>query len=158
MTFYKDLITLEKEIDDLLDKNVNHSIIAKYLSYIIVGDIYSKYNNDLELMLKIKCPLKENYGLINLLLKMKSRHEDTPRSYIEPLIVPIPSFNLTYKNQKNLCPTVDFLYNNLLPFNYEKSNLILDLYIDETFGENSKIYELAKIIPYANNWYGFIYN
>jgi hypothetical protein len=156
MAFFQDLVTLESEIIKLLENNIDPKIISRYLSYIITGNIESRYNHDLELMLKID--YKENYGLTNILLKMSSEHAKTPLPYEEPLIIPIPSFNLTFKNQRGLHPAIDFLYSHVSSFHYEKSETILDIYIDDTFGPNQEVYELLKIVPYVNNWYGFVYD
>lgn len=156
MTFYKDLVTLETEICKLLEDGTDPKVIAKYLSYVATGSIYSEYNNDLELMLKLDCSFKENYGLTNLLLKMIPEMK-IPQPEPDPFIIPIPSFNLTFKNQKQLHPTIDWLYSRLFSFHHGKSNIILDLYVDETFGLNCEIYKLLNIVPYTNKWYGFVY-
>jgi hypothetical protein len=45
----------------------------------------------------------------------------------------------------------------LRPFHSNQSDTLLDLSVDETFGNNKEIYKLAGLIPYTKNWYGFIH-
>jgi len=155
MTYYKDLIALESDIVKLLDKKTDINIIVKYLNYRTTGKFESKYNKDIEK--ELNCQLKDNYELTNLLLNMASENKSYVESGYEQLIVPIPNFNIVFKNQQNLHPLVDFLYSILFPFNCAQSHLMLDLYTDETFGNNCSIYELLNIVPYTTNWYGIIY-
>ncbi len=160
MTLYKDVVKLESDVVKLLNDEIDTSIIAKYLSYVIVGDINSEHNKDFEMSLGLKCSFTKNHGLVDLLLKMTSEYEHSHISVpeIEQLITPIPNFNLTFKNQCKLHPTVDFLHSILSPFHSKKSNVILDLYIDDTFIFNPKVYKILKIIPYVNEWCGFVYD
>jgi hypothetical protein len=158
MTFYKDLVTLESDVIRLLNDQIDISIIAKYLSYVITGNTDSKYNQDLESMLKLDCSFMENYGLTNLLLKMTSENTQTLEPEIDQLVTPIPNFNLTFKRQTRLHPNVDFLHSTLLPFHNKESDIMLDLYLDDTFGINSDVYKILSIIPYVHDWYGFIYD
>ena len=168
MTFFKnsvesdittDLTDLATNISKLINEKTNTKIIAKYISYILTGNLISKYNQDLEAMLR-EYPDIEN-GFTSFLLNIYKEIRDNGsncQKKVELLIEPIPSFNLSFKNQKNLHPNVDFLHSILLPFHTTKTDLILDLYTDETFGSNCTVYELLKIVPYVNDWYGIIYN
>lgn len=160
MTSHKDLVTLEEEIGKLLDDQIVPNTIAKYISYVITGCCNSEYNQDLEAMLKLDCPFRENYGLTNLLIKLLSLYPKKDETEVEQLIVPVPSFNIRFKNQENISedrPEVKFLYSTLKPFHNTQGD-ILDLYVDETFGINRDVYKALKIIPYNSPWYGFIHD
>lgn len=153
---FKNIDSLKLEINKFLENEIEVNIIAKYISYVITGKIDCLYNQELLLMLAINCKIDDNHGLLNLLNKMISEN-NIPVPEEEQLITPIPSFNLTFKNQKELHPCIDFLYSKLTPFHDYKSDIIMDLYLEDTFGINQKVYELLNILPYKNYWYGFIY-
>jgi hypothetical protein len=151
------------KLENLISEKIDPKTIGKYINYVITGN--SNSNPELELILKCdmpidsegNCHLKENYVLINHILKMISEHPIEQEQ--EQLIDPIPSFNINFKNQKNYNRNgLRFLYSSLQPFSNNKSEILLDLYIDETFGINYDLYKILKIVPYTKNWYGFIHH
>lgn len=153
---YKELITFENEVTKLLNNNVSSLTIAKYISYLTTNCCNSIYVNDLESLINNDCTFRENHDLTNLLIKIISNTPKHIKEEIEQLIEPVPSFNLVFKHQQHNEET-KFLYSHLKSFNSDKSDLLMDLCIQETF-QNSDVYKILNIIPYVKPWIGFIYN
>ena len=57
---------------------------------------------------------------------------------------------MDYINQKS-----HIYYDSFKKYNDEHSSLYLDLNVNETF-ENSDVYNYLGILPYKNDWIGFI--
>lgn len=71
-------------------------------------------------------------------------------------------FNMNYFNQEDFSKTHragwNYVYENLIPYHSYSSNLILDLYIDRTFGWDYEINSYLNLIPYKKSWIGFIHH
>jgi len=144
----------DDKIKQLLESKASPELISKCLSYYITGKIISEYNYDLEKMLKNKGPVKE---LIELLSRMIYRYPKIPLTDSIAHNSFNSSFNLMFKNQKGLNPAIDYIYSKVYPFHHNRS-VILDLYLDDTFGPNQEVYELLNIVPFVKNWCGFVYS
>ena len=126
----------QKKVED-----VDYETKVKYLNYIITGSFSSDYKYDL------KFDVDEISWIINDYFKKNVFSLPKPM-----LILPQPNFKICSS------PDWKFVYDNLMKFNNENSDILLDLYIDETFQCNYKVNKLLEIIPYKQKWYGFIHN
>jgi hypothetical protein len=52
----------------------------------------------------------------------------------------------------------DYVYNGIKTLHNEKSDLILDLYVDRTFHWNKGVNTSLGVIPYVKDWCGFIHH
>jgi len=75
---------------------------------------------------------------------------------------PLGMFNLTYIDQVDYSGVHrsgwQYVYDNLIPYHNENSNLLLDLYVDRTFHWNKEFSETINLIPYTKPWVGFIHH
>ena len=71
-------------------------------------------------------------------------------------------FNLNYIDQVDYSGTHrsgwQYVYRNLTYLHNDKSDVLLDLYLDRTFHWNANINEILGIIPYKQNWMGFVHH
>lgn len=71
-------------------------------------------------------------------------------------------FNLSYIDQTDYSGVHrsgwQFVYDSLFPLHNSASPVLLDLYLDRTFGWESEFYKNAGVIPYKQYWYGFIHH
>jgi polysaccharide pyruvyl transferase WcaK-like protein len=71
-------------------------------------------------------------------------------------------FNLNYIDQIDYSGVHrsgwQYVYNSLVPYHNEHSNLYLDLYIDRTFHWNYEINKILGVVPYTKSWCGFIHH
>jgi len=139
----------------------DNETIVKYLSYVITGSFGSKYNHGI--LEKISDP---NYNFINeiawVIDDYYNQLQYIPKEEKEQLVLSEPNFNITYKNQNDVSGVHrsgwKYVYDNVLKFNNPKSDILLDLNVDETFHWNRNIYKLIGLIPYTKKWYGFIHH
>jgi hypothetical protein len=75
---------------------------------------------------------------------------------------PYGLFNLTYIDQNDYANVHrsgwQYVYDNIKYLHNTNADMLLDLYLDKTFGWNSSINELLGIIPYTKSWIGFIHH
>ena len=51
-----------------------------------------------------------------------------------------------------------YVFEKIQPLQSDKSNLLMDLYLDKTFHWKKEIYHLLEIIPYRQPWVGFVHH
>jgi len=71
-------------------------------------------------------------------------------------------FNINYIDQVDYSGVHrsgwQYVYNNIKHLQNDDSDILLDLYIDRTFHWNREFNKHEKIIPYKQNWVGFIHH
>lgn len=71
-------------------------------------------------------------------------------------------FNISYIDQNDYSDAHrsgwQFVYQNLLNLNNNRSNILLDLYVDRTFHWNYSVNKELGIIPYTKKWVGFVHH
>lgn len=71
-------------------------------------------------------------------------------------------FDIYFKNQNDDSGTHrsgwKYVYDNISKFASEGKDILLDMYIDETFHWSSDVYQFLEIIPYRKKWVGFIHH
>jgi hypothetical protein len=145
---------LETDIIKLLNNNkIDSVIMAKYIIYVITGNLESVYNGELETLIDRYYDTKDYVELEYFIGRLFKKQ--VIKAELDHFVIPIPNFKLISHNGLN--SIVDFLDSLLQPFNYKKSDILLDLCVEETF-RNSEVYKLLSVVPYIINWYGFIYN
>lgn len=137
-----------KEIDD-----ITYDIICKQVMFSISGDPQTPYSIEFS----------------KLLNKLKY----SPNAYKS--IMDIVSFyyeNFALKNNKSIKfintnfgdihrSGWQYVINNIISLRPETNKcdqVIIDTYMDKTFGWSSSIYEAKKVIPYTSSWYGFLHH
>jgi hypothetical protein len=130
--------------------------LVKFVSFLIVGNTHSIYNWGLEQkMFNLNYQWQNEFDWIINDHFINSKHiklaENTNGL-----------FNLTFIDQIDYSKCHrsgwDYVYKNLVQFNNSESDLLLDLYIDKTFGWDYAINEYLEIIPYTTKWIGFIHH
>ncbi len=128
---------------------------VKITSYILTGSTNSVYNYGLmEKMFKKGYDYKKEWEwIINDHHYACLRNKQNLTSGV---------FNMTFIDQVDYSGAHragwQFVYEQLLPFNSKDSDLYLDMYVDRTFHWNKKINKFLNLIPYTNNWIGFIHH
>lgn len=151
-----------------LDNTINYYIakhgwndihtIAKIISFHLTkGNPYSKYLDGIQNKLRVKGDgyLKEAVDDWKTII-IKER--ESLGSFNNPNGL----FNLTYIDQKDYSGVHrsgwQYVYDHLLPLHNSASPVLLDLYLDRTFGWEADLYKSLGIIPYKQYWYGFIHH
>ena len=71
-------------------------------------------------------------------------------------------YNINFIDQKDYSNSHRFgwqyVFDNIKKYHNNESKLYLDLYLDRTFHWKKDIYKLLDIIPYKNDWIGFIHH
>lgn len=156
----QNIVSLKDKVDTFLIQGIDSETIVKYLVYTITDSLTSVYNHGM-----IEKINKSDYNFINEISWVTDdyfKNTVFKSDLNTDLVIPIPNFNLVFKNQNDISGVHrsgwKYVYDSLIRFNYEKSDVLLDLYVDETFHWNHKIYKLLEIIPYKQNWFGFIHH
>lgn len=150
------ILNLSEKIN-YLKINYDYETIVKYLSYLITDNMNSGYNYGI--LEKIK---KSNYNFVDEISWVIDDYFKNTIYNMSKESPQMPNFNITYKNQDDTSGVHrsgwKYVYDNLLKFNNRYSDTLLDLYVDETFHWNHDVYKILEIIPYTQNWYGFIHH
>lgn len=71
-------------------------------------------------------------------------------------------FDMSFKNQNDDSGTHrsgwKYVYDSIYKYSSKNSDILLDMYIDETFHWYSDVYQFLEIIPYRKKWIGFIHH
>lgn len=138
-------------------KDLPYETAVKYISYLISNNTNSKYNYGL-----LEKMSKPNFNFINEVSWIIDDYYK--ENILEPnqLSNPNGKYCLTFKNQNDLSGIHrsgwKYVYDNLFPGQNDNADLLLDMYLDETFLWNSDIYSLLGIIPYTQKWIGFVHH
>ena len=160
----QELINIEKikdEIHGLLSKKHKNpetmEFLTKLVSYRITNSTNSTYNWGLyrKMFLENFDWEKElSWVISDFYSKNIERIDD--ENNIKSL------FNLDYFNQEDYSKCHrsgwEYVYKNLKKYSSVSNNVILDLYIDRTFGWDYEINSYLQLIPYKKPWYGFIHH
>ncbi len=139
-----------KQQKDANDKE----FLVKLVSYRITKTTNSSYNwGLLEKMFKEDFNWNEElYWVFNDFYSIKKEEYNNPTG----------KFNINYFNQEDYSSSHragwNYVYNNLKYYSNDSSDLILDLYIDRTFGWDYAINSYLNLIPYKKSWSGFIHH
>ena len=152
---------LINKIDDFKNKltymnedDLKNTIVQMISYYITNGNFNSIYN----------------YGLYTKLFDKKYNIRDELTWIVndyKPVLNVIPNnpkgmFNMTFIDQIDYSGVHragwSYVYDHLIQYNNINSTLYLDLYIDKTFHWNYKINKILNLVPYTNNWMGFVHH
>jgi polysaccharide pyruvyl transferase WcaK-like protein len=128
--------------------------LVKLVSYRITKATNSAYNwGLLDKMFKDDFDwIEELYWVFNDFYSVKKEEYSNPSG----------KFNINYFNQEDYSSSHragwNYVYNSLKNYSNDASELILDLYIDRTFGWDYTINSYLKLIPYERSWCGFIHH
>jgi polysaccharide pyruvyl transferase WcaK-like protein len=126
-------------------------MIVKLVSYNLCNTTESVYNWGLKEKM-----FKEGY---NYSEEWKWILEDQDKPILNN---PYGLFNLTYIDQEDYARVHrsgwQYVYENIKYLHNSNADLLLDLYLDKTFGWNSEINAMLGIIPYVSSWVGFIHH
>lgn len=120
---------------------------ANLLCYEITGDTSNHYYYGMNDNLKIMSE------------KLKGMIDYVRKDYIRKF--PCPKINLNFIKQDTLqgLHRAGWSYAMAPLYAYSGSNgVIFDFYLDRTFVQASKLLESSNILPYTNNWVGFIHH
>ncbi len=146
------------KLDDfrkVTDKQLQRTI-ALYISYKLIGISDSEYIHGLIDKLFTNCEydyMKEWLWIIND--HRGKGNTVTEKSY------PYGNFKILDKCSRSIKyhrSGWHLVYNTLYPYSNDKSNLILDLYIDKTFHWNLEFNKLIGVVPYKKPWIGFLHH
>lgn len=140
------------EIKQIINNITDSSLKTEIILYKITGDPYSSYYYGLNNKIN-NCNIDDEIKWLIKDFNEKSKII-TNKKIIKPL------FNLSYMHQNKLkgyhrsgwSYVIDHLEN------YDGGNILLDTYIDKTFGWGEKLYFSMNIIPYKKPWIGFIHH
>lgn len=137
--------------------NSLQDIIVSIVSYNLTnGLILSKYNYGLkEKMFNINYDYKEEWKWIYI-------NQETSHKVNTLLSNSFGVFDIGFVDQEDYsgCHRSgwQYVYENIKYLHNDKSNLLLDLYIDRTFHWNKEINKALKLIPYKKDWIGVIHH
>jgi polysaccharide pyruvyl transferase WcaK-like protein len=139
---------ITKIIDNITDKDLKTQIIL----YKIVKDPYAKYYYGLN--------EKINNSNLNEEIKWIINDYNENAKIIKNTKIIKPLFNLSYIEQNKLEDYHRSGWSYVVKHleQYDKGNILLDTYIDKTFGWGKKLYSSLNIIPYRKPWIGFIHH
>jgi polysaccharide pyruvyl transferase WcaK-like protein len=141
------------EFNQEKDEN-DKEFLVKLVSYRITKTTNSEYNwGLLDKMFKENFDWNEElYWVFNDFYSIKKEEYNNPSG----------KFNINYFNQEDYSSSHragwNYVYNTLKYYSNDSSDLILDLYIDRTFGWDYTINSYLKMIPYEKLWSGFIHH
>lgn len=140
------------EIKQLINNISDFDLKTQIILYKITGNPYSCYYYGLSSKIN-NCNLDEEIKWLIKDFNEKSKII-TEKKIIKPL------FNLSYIHQNKLKgfhrSGWSYVIDNLE--NYDGGNILLDTYVDKTFGWAEKLYYSINIIPYKKPWIGFIHH
>ena len=150
--------TIQDEVLEMMQttelNNDAKEFFVKLVSYRITGNTNSVYNWGLyEKMFKTDFDwISEISWVLNDFYLNK-----------KPLVSkPDGIFNLNYFNQEDYSGSHragwNYVYSNLIDYHNRESDVILDLYLDRTFGWDYNINTYLGLIPYNKTWCGFIHH
>jgi hypothetical protein len=134
-----------KEINDI-------DLIVKFINYELLGSPDTEYNKELY------DSIDNQDNLVDVMLDMISENKEKSSQEVEQLIMPIPNFNIHFKKQNFSEKGVDILYTSLKSFHHDKSDTLIDIFLEDTFGTNYDLYSFIGIVPYKKKWIGFIHS
>lgn len=140
------------EIKQLINNITDSELKTQIILYKITGNPYSSYYYGLSNKIN-NCNIDEEIKWL-----IKDFNENSKIITNKKIIKPI--FNLSYMHQNKLegyhRSGWSFVINNLEQ--YDNGNILMDTYIDKTFGWGEKLYTSMNIIPYKKPWIGFIHH
>jgi hypothetical protein len=153
--------TLTQGFDMYTYRNIDdpyiQKIIVSIISYNLIGLIDSEYNYGMQEKIFNKSYdydyIKEWKWIINdYINKDRRKLLNNPNGF----------FNMDYIDQIDYSGAHrsgwQYVYEHIEFLHNSESNILLDLYIDRTFHWNRDINKTLNIIPYKNNWIGFIHH
>lgn len=162
-TVLKNIDEIKLEVESFIKNNeLNNEtkeFLVKLVSYRITNNTNSIYNWGLfEKMFKpdFNWHGELSWVINDFYLNICSQGNDKEKDNDNGL------FNLDYLNQEDYSKAHrsgwDYVYRHLKPYSNKSNEVILDLYIDRTFGWDYEINSYLNMIPYKKSWYGFIHH
>jgi polysaccharide pyruvyl transferase WcaK-like protein len=136
--------------------NTHQDLITQLISYNLVNSTNSIYTYGLkEKLFKANFNPKEEFKWI---IK-----DNSLKNLNKPLVSSKNGlFNLHFIDQHDYSGSHragwQYVFEHLKLYHNERSNLLLDLYLDRTFHWNKDINKLLNIIPYTTPWIGFVHH
>lgn len=140
----------------LVQKNIHKSpkFLTKMCMYKLIGMANSKYNWGLEQKIKTKNfdYHKEFDFIVEDSKKWKVKIPSNPDGLFKLSFIDQIDYHQVHRSGW------DYVVKNMMVYNNDNSNLLLDTYLDRTFHWDKPYLETLGMLPYTQPWIGFIHH